>query len=148
MSRLEELDRECWGALLQEGGGREISVPSSCDSFFHPGSKHLKNKFCYSCHANGIMVPASRVKTIAKSAQIENLAIHGPWNSLATPNGPLHYRLVNHTTHCTGYQLLIFRDAPPEDGCNGTWQTSPIQMPRRGCSLSDWRSSCRSTHHP
>jgi hypothetical protein len=120
MSRLEEPGRECWGTLLQQGGNSATSVPCSCDSFFLPGSKHLKNKFCYSCNANGIMVPASRVKTVTKSVQIENVSMQGPWNSLATPNGSLHYRLINHTAHCTGHQLLLFRDAPPEDGCDGT----------------------------
>ena len=99
--------RTCWGGLLQ-GHSR------SCTPGFKSGTNHFKNKLCAACLANGVLVPADRIRALTPSMHcaFANKNSGGLWSSMAG-DGP-EYRLINQTAKCVGPRLVIFKAAVPD----------------------------------
>ena len=97
----------CWGGLLQ-GHSR------SCTPGFKSGTNHFKNKLCAACLANGVLVPADRIRALTPSMHcaFANKNSGGLWSSMAG-DGP-EYRLINQTAKCVGPRLVIFKAAVPD----------------------------------
>ena len=104
--------------------------PTPAQRSSHPPTRATpvlpQNKFCPTCIAHGLCIPASRVRALPRelAGTIENKRSTGIW-SVAW--GRLKFRLVNQTERCSGSLLLIFEALPPES-CGMLPQRSMLRV--------------------
>ena len=128
----------CWGSELH-------GAPLPCDKRFTISGSHLKDKFCPSCHENGILVPAHRIRAIRHDHEsaFSNSPAGALWTATPALEGLSGYRVVNHTRGCTKPPLLVFREAlpPSSDDINaGAWTALPAGWLRYGTHIRLWPS--------
>jgi len=90
----------CWGFLIS-------GVTGACTPGFS-GKGRFAMRVCPACTASGIQVDAQRCRLITPAAMeaYKNPSSHGLW---AFRDG-LPFRVVNQTTRCSGYPIVIVRD--------------------------------------
>jgi len=117
----------CWAMLL----GWE------CLGHTHGQGKLLAEKFCSKCRINGILVELSRVRALtpAHHSLFRNSTKAGFWTVAADTNYP-PYRVINHTSECSGPWLVVFKSGPSSADCN--WAEVPPEWVENGNHVRLW----------
>lgn len=99
----QKVFKTCWGQLLAGG----LHAPAE------PTSAAFRQRFCSTCQRDGLLIPASRVRTVDRDRGVAPYNTHGGgvYNEPHTTGRqwPAH-RLINQTQGCVGPRLVILRD--------------------------------------
>ena len=96
----EDLAETCWGSQARASKAAE----QPCTPGFVPGKIHFQHKFCPTCRAEGIHVPADCLRIIQGDADdFKNAKKAGFWNRKTD----LRFRVINQANGCKSGPLLI-----------------------------------------